>query len=75
MIGRSVQADILMDPEDTSISREHGSFVYEAGQLYYTDTSKGGTMVDNQMIHKTKVPLHAGAELRLGHCGVKINQN
>lgn len=75
VIGRGSQADILMDPEDTSISRSHGTFVYESGQLYYTDTSRAGTMVDNQMIHNSKVPLYANNELRLGHCGVKINQN
>ncbi len=72
-IGRSSQADIMMDAEDTTVSRSHGSLAFSGETLYYTDCSRAGSYVGGQKINQSQIAVTPGTEIRIGHCSLKID--
>jgi hypothetical protein len=63
IIGRKDQKsnpDIDLGPfdADLSISRQHGVFSWKIDQLFYEDTSRNGTKIQNKIINKKKLKLN-----------------
>jgi hypothetical protein len=48
------------------VSRIHGSFSWKDNEIYYTDKSKNGTIINNEKIQKTEVKLKNGDILVFG---------
>ncbi len=72
-VGRSSQADIMMDAEDTTVSRSHGTLAFAGETLYYTDCSRAGSYVNGQKISQSQIAVTPGTEIRIGHCSIKID--
>ncbi len=68
-IGRGVASDngIRLSEDDLRASREHAVLVYEDGAWFLEDRSRNGTLVNDQLIHKTKVQLSSGDRIKIGH--------
>lgn len=57
---------ILLDT-DSEVSGYHGAIVVTPDtQMYYTDESTNGSVVDGAAVHHAQCPLHAGSRLEVG---------
>jgi pSer/pThr/pTyr-binding forkhead associated (FHA) protein len=67
-IGRGVsgEADIIVAPDDTQVSREHARLILELGRWLLEDCSRNGTLVNGEIIHSQRVALRAGDRIQIG---------
>ncbi|OHD15638.1 MAG: hypothetical protein A2086_02340 [Spirochaetes bacterium GWD1_27_9] len=66
---------IDLGPYDTGpfISRKHGFFLIENHCLFYVDTSKNGTIINNKKIEKnTKIKLKDGDKIKFGKIKAEV---
>ena len=65
-IGRHENNDIRIDND--SVSRLHAKLeLHDDGQIYLQDDSSNGTIVRGQKIHKQKIPVTIGDDIRFGN--------
>lgn len=64
-IGRAYQ-QLPLDPEDQTVSREHGTICEEKGSLVFRDDSRYGTKVNGELCHHGEHILRPGDVLEVG---------
>lgn len=67
-VGRSVVGpyDILLPPDDLTVSRNHASLIYEADHWVLEDHSRNGTRLNQGIVRRNRVPLRNGDRIRIG---------
>jgi len=70
-IGRQ-SCHLLIDPDDTSVSRQHATISRVGEQFILEDKSRNGTTVNGQLIKNAKLTLPDGAEILFGHRDAKF---
>ncbi|MDW8396035.1 MAG: FHA domain-containing protein [Anaerolineae bacterium] len=67
-IGRSVIGpyDILLPPDDLTVSRNHASLIYEIDHWVLEDHSRNGTRLNQGVVRRNRVPLRNGDRIRIG---------
>ena len=70
VFGRDEGATVVTNPEDKSVSRRHGVITLKAGEPWYTNESKNGTILNNSrtlgMDESVKLPLTTKIQLDMG---------
>ncbi|MGA7952304.1 MAG: FHA domain-containing protein [Gloeobacterales cyanobacterium] len=64
--GEQQKKDVDFLDTDTAVSRNHGNIFVRDERIYYTDQSRGGTLVRGEKIQGATIELLAGDELQLG---------
>jgi len=64
-IGRE-HSHLVLDPQDTSISRQHATIRFDGGQFVLEDRSRNGTTVNGKHIKNDTAVLTDGAEILFG---------
>jgi len=70
-IGRQ-SCSLLLDPDDTSTSRQHATISLIGEQFVLEDKSRNGTTVNGQLIKNAKLTLPDGAAILFGHRDAKF---
>ncbi len=67
-IGRGVTGsyDIIIQPDDVSVSREHAYLVLETNVWVFHDTSRNGSYVNGQLVKGQRVALKPGDRIQIG---------
>lgn len=67
-IGRGVldSSDIQLPPDDVHASREHARLVFEDDAWFLEDDSRNGTLVNGQMLRKSRIKLASGDRIKIG---------
>ena len=67
-IGRAVagEHDILISPQDTTVSREHARLIFENGHWLVEDCSRNGTQINGEVIKRRTEKLSAGDHIQVG---------
>jgi len=67
IIGRESHADIVIHPEEESVSRVHAAITFNNGRYYITDSSRNGTWVQRNILPRHEPTLlKNGDEIILG---------
>lgn len=72
-IGRGSGSDVLLNANDTQASRKHGTLVYRGNQLYYSDTSKKGSIVDGEVINNAERAVRTGSIIEISRHTIRIS--
>ena len=67
-IGRGVTGtyDIVVQPDDMSVSREHAYLVLETNTWVFQDTSRNGSYVNGDLVKGQRVTLKPGDRIQIG---------
>lgn len=73
---RHLRIDIDLGPFDKhpAVSREHGFFLEKDSKLYYTDTSKNGTLINEKKISHSTIQINDGDKLSFAGVQAEIRQ-
>ncbi len=67
-VGRGVsgEAAITVAPDDAQVSREHAHFIFEGDRWLLEDCSRNGTLLNGEVVHNRRAPLHPGDRIQIG---------